>query len=70
MTLTNRKLKCGWKTQRGEQMKKLQLRTLGGALLAILMLATLAQVAVSAQGTGSDRSLVGSWDVEVTARDC
>ena len=51
-------------------MKKLQLRTLGAALLAILMLAALAQVVVSAQGNGSDRSLAGSWDVEVTARDC
>lgn len=31
---------------------------------------TLAQVLVSAQGTGSERSLVGSWDVTVTIRDC
>ena len=52
-------------------MKKQQLRTLGGSLLAILMLAVFAQVLVSAEGqNGNEPTLMGSWDVKVTARDC
>jgi|KBSSwiStaDraftv2_1062776.scaffolds.fasta_scaffold68121_3 hypothetical protein len=50
-------------------MKKLQLRTLGGALLAIFMLAALAQGVVSAQG-GNGGNLVGSWNQQVSLRDC
>lgn len=50
-------------------MKKLQLNPLGGALLAILMFAALAQVVVSAQG-GNERTLVGSWNQQVSLRDC
>ena len=56
-------------------MKKQTLKAIGGASMAILMLVVLAQVWVSAQDKGSAvlpfrQSLVGSWDVLVTARDC
>ena len=50
-------------------MKKRILKTLGGASLAIVALAVFAQVWVSAQ-KNSEQSLIGSWDVLVTARDC
>jgi hypothetical protein len=55
---------------RGEYMRKPHLKTLLGSLLAIVVMATLAQGLVSAQGAGSERSLIGSWDVNVTIRDC
>ena len=61
-------------------MKKQILKAIGGVSLAILMLAVFAQVRVSAQDNdkvllrngngGHERSLVGSWDVQVTIRDC
>jgi len=61
-------------------MKKQILKAIGGASLAILVLAVFAQVWVSAQDNdnellrngngGNERSLVGSWDVQVTIRDC
>ena len=51
-------------------MKTRQFRNLLGSVLALLLLAALAQAVVSAQGVGSERGLVGSWDVQVTIRDC
>jgi hypothetical protein len=52
-------------------MKKQILKTIGGASLAILTLAVSAHVWVSAQDrSGKEPTLVGSWDVLVTARDC
>ena len=51
-------------------MRKLHMKALLGSLLAIVVMATLTQVLVSGQGTGSERSLTGSWDVNVTIRDC
>ncbi len=61
-------------------MKKQILKAIGGASLVILLLAVFAQVWVSAQENdnvlprngngGNGRSLIGSWDVLVTARDC
>ena len=52
-------------------MKKQILKAIGGASLAILMLAVFTQVWVSAQGqNGNEQGLIGSWDVEVTIRDC
>lgn len=50
-------------------MKKQILRTLGGASLAIAALTVFAQVWVSAQKS-NDQGLVGSWDLQVTIRDC
>ncbi len=61
-------------------MKKQILKAIGGVSLAILVLAVFAQVWVSAQDNdnvllrngngGNERRLVGSWDVQVTLRDC
>lgn len=69
-------------------MKKTILKTIGGAALAILMLAIFAQVWVSAQDSNSEvqsdgkiqgnslgrradtQDLEGSWDVQVTIRNC
>ncbi len=56
-------------------MKKQMLKIIGGAALAILMLATFTQIWVSAQireevPNGNERNLEGSWDVQVTIRDC
>ncbi len=63
-----------------EKMKKQILKAIGGVSLAILVLAVFAQVWVSAQDNdnvllrngngGNERRLVGSWDVQVTLRDC
>ncbi len=60
-------------------MKNQMLKAIGGASLAILM-AVFAQVWVSAQDNetellrngngGNERSLIGSWDVQVSIRDC
>ena len=52
-------------------MKKQILKAIGGASLAILILAVFAQVWVSAQEqSGNEHGLVGSWNVQVTIRDC
>ena len=59
-------------------MKKQMMKSIGGAALAILLLAAFAQVWACAQGkagvsssqTNNEPSLVGTWDVEVTIRDC
>ena len=56
-------------------MKKRILKTLGGASLAILALTVVTQVWVLAQDKdsqsfASDQTLVGSWNLEVTLRDC
>ncbi len=52
-------------------MKRQTLKAIGGASLAILVLAVFAQVRVPAQAQDSkEQGLVGSWDVQVTARDC
>lgn len=61
-------------------MKKQILKAIGGASLAILMLAGFAQVWVSAQDNdnkllrnengGNEEGLVGSWNLQVTLRDC
>jgi hypothetical protein len=56
-------------------MKKQIWKAIGGASLVILVLAVFAQVWVSAQNKTSElfqdeQSLTGSWDVQVTIRDC
>lgn len=52
-------------------MKKRILKAIGGASLAILMLATFTQVWASAQGqSGNQKGLVGSWNLVVSLRDC
>ena len=52
-------------------MKNQILKAIGGTALAILLLATFAQMRVSAQGqSGNDQGLVGSWNLQVTLRDC
>lgn len=52
-------------------MKNQILKAIGGTALAILLLATFAQVPVSAQGqSGNEQGLVGSWNVVVSLRDC
>ncbi|MDQ3064522.1 MAG: hypothetical protein M3R14_16910 [Acidobacteriota bacterium] len=56
-------------------MKKQILKAIGGASLAILVLAVFAQSWVSAENKGSESlqtepSLVGSWNVQVSIRDC
>jgi hypothetical protein len=56
-------------------MKKQILKAIGGASLAILVLAVFAQVLVSAQGKNSElvqneQGLISSWNLTVTLRDC
>ena len=52
-------------------MKKQILKAIGGVSLAILALVVFAQVWVSAQEqNNNEQGLVGSWDVQVTVRDC
>lgn len=56
-------------------MKNTYVKTIGATALAILMLAVFAQVWVSAQNNKSESSqneqgLVGSWDIQITIRDC
>lgn len=46
-------------------MKKQILKAIGGASLAILVLAVFAQAQ-----NGNEQGLVGSWDVQITIRDC
>ena len=60
-------------------MKNIFVKTIGAAALAILMLIGFAQIWVSAQenkdsaetlSTKNEKGLVGSWNVQVTIRDC
>jgi hypothetical protein len=52
-------------------MKKQILRMVGGATLSIVALGVFAQLWVPVQAQkGSDQGLVGSWDLQVTLRDC
>ncbi len=56
-------------------MKNTLVKTIGATALAILMLIGFAQVWVFAQNNKSESSqneqgLVGSWDIQVTIRDC
>lgn len=63
-------------------MKNTLLKTFGAAALAILMLATFARISVSAQDTNwqtlegelqpisNPRTFEGTWDVQVTVRNC
>ena len=52
-------------------MRKQMLKTIGGAALAILVLAVFAQVRVPAQvKKGNEQGLVGSWNLVVSLRDC
>jgi hypothetical protein len=53
-------------------MSKKILKVVGGAILTILMVAGFAQVWVSGQEVNgqSEKGLTGSWDVQVTIRDC
>jgi hypothetical protein len=52
-------------------MKKQILRTIGGATLTIIALGVFAQVWIPVRAQkGSDQGLVGSWDLQVTLRDC
>ena len=52
-------------------MKRLILKTIGGASMVMFVVALIAQVWVPAQTQkGNDNGLIGSWDVRITARDC
>ena len=52
-------------------MRKQIVKVIGGASLAILVCAVFAQVRVPAQGQNQNEpSLVGSWNLQVTLRDC
>jgi hypothetical protein len=53
-------------------MKEHILKALGGATVVVVILAVIAQVWASAQGNDrqNDQGLVGSWNLEVTLRDC
>ncbi len=52
-------------------MKKPFVKAIGSASLAIVMLAGFAHVWASAQGQSiNDQGLVGSWNLQVTIRDC
>ena len=52
-------------------MKKQIVKAIGVASLAMLVLAVLTQIGVSAQALkGNEQGLIGSWDLEVTLRDC
>jgi hypothetical protein len=50
-------------------MRKQTLKAISRASLAILVLAVFAQMWVSAQAQ-NEQGLVGSWDLQVTLRDC
>ena len=50
-------------------MRKQTLKTISRASLAILVSAVFAQMWVSAQAQ-NEQGLVGSWDLQVTLRDC
>ena len=52
-------------------MNKQILKAIGVASLVMLVLGVLTQVGVSAQDQkGNEQGLVGSWDLQVTLRDC
>jgi hypothetical protein len=52
-------------------MTKQMLKAIGGASLAILVLAVFALLRVPAHAqNGNEKGLVGSWDVQVSIRDC
>ena len=52
-------------------MKRRLLKTIGAGSMAMFVVALIAQVWVPAQTQkGNDNGLIGSWDVQVTARDC
>ncbi len=53
-------------------MKEHILKTIGGATAAVVILAVIAQVWASAPSNEgqNDQGLVGSWNLEVTLRDC
>ncbi len=52
-------------------MNKQILKAIGVASLAMLVLGVLAHAGVSAQVyNGNQQGLIGSWDLEVTLRDC
>lgn len=52
-------------------MSKQLWKTIGGAATGVLIVALVMQVWVSAQvQDGGEQGLIGSWDVQVTARDC
>jgi hypothetical protein len=52
-------------------MKKQFVKAIGGASLAIVMLAGFAHVWASTQGQSiNDQGLVGSWNLQVALRDC
>ena len=52
-------------------MKRQTVKAIGGATLAILVLAVFAQVRAPARAqSGNEQGLVGSWNLEVTLRDC
>jgi hypothetical protein len=52
-------------------MRKQILKAIGVASLAMLVLAVLTQIGVSAQDKMiNEQGLIGSWDLEVTLRDC
>jgi len=52
-------------------MKKQTAKAIGGAALVISLLVTIAQIGVSAPASADgERTLVGSWNLLVTLRDC
>jgi len=61
-------------------MKKQTLKAIGSTALAILMLVTLTKMSASArgghkeslrtEGVANEQTLVGSWSLQVTLRDC
>lgn len=52
-------------------MNKQTVKAIGGAAFVILLLVTIAQIGVSAPANGDgERTLVGSWNILVTLRDC
>lgn len=52
-------------------MNKQTAKAMGGAAFVILLLITIAQIGVSAPANGEgERTLVGSWNILVTLRDC
>ena len=51
-------------------MKKQIIKTIGVGAVAVVALAVFAQVWVSGQVQKSERGLSGSWDVQVTPRNC
>jgi hypothetical protein len=56
---------------RGEKMKKQILRMIGGVTVAVVALGVFAQVWVPVQAQkGNEQTLIGSWDSQVTLRDC